>query len=102
MAGQNDLTRDAYLKNVHDRLDAWENKVKGLEREVQEARQLKTAMQQPVEKRLEPQLAAFRSRIQELRTADESNWEFMRERVEAAEAELAAAFNAVSTGFDVE
>ena len=102
MVGQSEPTPDLYLKDAHDRLDEWESRVKRLEREVEEARQLKSAMQKPVEQRVEPQLAAFRSRIQELATADPDNREFMRERVEAAEAELATAYEAVAAEFDVQ
>lgn len=89
------------MKDVHDRLDTWEDRVRALRREVQETRQLKSAMQQPVEQSVEPQLEAFRNRIHELRTADAGNWAFMRERVEAAEAELSSVVDRVATAFDV-
>lgn len=101
MVGQNEQTRDSYLKGVHDRLDAWEDRVKALRREVQETRQLKSAMQQPVEQSVEPQLEALRNRIHELRTADADNWTFMRERVETAEAELSSTVDNVASAFDV-
>ena len=93
--------RSVYLEEIHNRLDNWESKVASLQEEARETRQLKAAMQQPVETTIEPLLEEFKSRVGELRTADEGNWAFMRERAEAAESQLANAFERVAEEFDV-
>jgi hypothetical protein len=96
-----ETARDTYLKDAYDRLDKWERKIRRLQEETQQARQLKSAWRQPVETRIEPRLETFRNRIDALSTTDAANQEYMQERVVEAEDELATTYKAIAGEFDV-
>jgi hypothetical protein len=98
---RSETARDTYLKDAYDRLDKWERKIRRLQQETQQARQLKSAWRQPVETRIEPRLEAFRNSISALSTTDATNQNYMQERVADAEDDLATAYEAIAGEFDV-